>query len=364
VAVPDRPRCSRAAEPPQIASLPSTTRAAVASKRSGSTSRNSPASRLSRRAAEVFHRAAAVATPFSPRAVDRVRRTRRSRSIVSQVLAKRRCLDVMLSLALRETDKLVSMTYRRVPLVCFMAVLSACSEDDSSPRGLPDGSAGSSGGALGSAGSAGSGAAIGSGGSGGVSGSGGVAGSLGSGGTGGSVANSCPASPPTPGRDCPIAVSTTGCSYGDSVLPECRDHWQCQCVSAHPGVQCSWIAGNFALSCASADAAACPVTAPMRASDGGLPACSAAVGTRCGYPDGTICGCTSCLERGGPCQPVNPPRWSCSSPPSDANCPRTIPNAGSSCTRAGLECVYDAGCGISARCESMRWTWTQQPCPQ
>jgi hypothetical protein len=305
--------------------------------------------------AGVFHRAAAAATLFSPRAVDRVRRIRRSRSIVSQVPVERRCLDVMLPRALRETDKLVCMAYWRVPLVGFMAVFSACSEDGSTPRALPDGSAGSSGGALGSAGS---------GGSGGIAGSGGVAGSLGSGGTGGSAANSCPASPPTPGRDCPIAVSTTGCSYGDSVLPECRDRWQCQCVSAHPGVQCSWISGNLALTCAPADAAACPATAPMRASDGGLAACSAAVGTRCGYPDGTICGCTSCLEMGGPCQPVNPPRWSCSSPPSDANCPRTIPNAGGSCTRAGLECVYDAGCGISARCENMRWTWTQQPCPQ
>jgi hypothetical protein len=92
----DLPRCSRAAEPPRIVSLPSTTRAAVASKRSDSTSPNSPASRLSRRAAEVFHRAAAAATLFSPRAVDRVRRIRQSRSIVWQVLVERRCLDVML----------------------------------------------------------------------------------------------------------------------------------------------------------------------------------------------------------------------------------------------------------------------------
>jgi hypothetical protein len=184
------------------------------------------------------------------------------------------------------------------------------------------------------------------------------------GGTGGIDANNCPTSPPTPGRDCPIAVSASGCSYGNSVLPECRKQWQCQCVSAHPGVQCSWVSGNVAMTCAATDAAACPATAPVQASDGGLPGCTAAVGTRCGYQDGTICKCSSCLEVGGPCQPVNPPRWSCSSPPLDSTCPRTIPNAGSSCTRVGLECVYDAACGVRARCENARWIWTRLQCPQ
>ena len=267
------------------------------------------------------------------------------------------------------TGTLVPMVSWRGSLVGFVVILSACSEGGSTSVGPPDGSGGSSGGALGSAGSGGSGASAGSagsvssGGASGSSGSGGSGGSLGLGGTGGIDANNCPTSAPTPGRDCPIAVSTSGCSYGTSVLPECREQWQCQCVSAHPGVQCSWVSGNLPMTCAM-DAAACPATAPVQASDGGLPSCTAAVGTRCGYQDGTICRCSSCLEVGGPCQPVNPPRWSCSSPPSDSNCPRTIPNAGSSCTRGGLECNYDAACGVRARCENARWIWTQLQCPQ
>ena len=244
------------------------------------------------------------------------------------------------------------MTSWRVSLVSAVLAISACSSDGNTAGGMPDGSAGSSGGSAGSGGAAGLAGSAGRGGSSGVGGAGGVTGS-------------CPASPPKGGADCPVAVSSTGCSYGDSVLPECREEWQCQCVSAHPGVQCSWVPGNVFVACSKSDAAACPPSAPVPAADGGLPACGEAInGARCGYQDGTICHCTACLQVGGPCQPVSPPRWSCAPPPQNANCPRMIPNTGRACTQAGLECIYDSGCGIKATCDNQKWSWARQPCPQ
>ena len=257
------------------------------------------------------------------------------------------------------------MAWRWVGVSWVVATLIACSGSSSNVAN-PDGGAGSSGasgGAAGSSGSSGSGSG-GAAGSGGSVGSGGSGGSVGSGGSGGSVAGACPASPPMSGRDCPLAVSSNGCSYGDSILPECRDQWECQCVSAQPGVTCSWIPGNPWMACG-ADAAACPSTTPVSAPDGGLASCAgASEGTRCSYADGTICNCTSCLDLGGPCQPVNPPRWRCSPAPANPQCPRKIPNNGTACTQPGLECVYASSCGIQARCESNRWTWTRQQCPQ
>jgi hypothetical protein len=267
------------------------------------------------------------------------------------------------------------MAWRWGILVLAVIVAASCSKDDGGGDARPDAGTG---GSVGTSGTGGSGGSLGSGGNAGTSGNAGVSGSAGSSGTSGSggaagssgtdggSAGDCPASPPSQlGAECPLALGGTWCSYGDSVLPECRDQWQCECVSQQPGVRCVWQRANVEANCNAHDAGDCPANAPPKAADGGLPACDdAASGARCGYTDGTICLCTSCLELGGPCQPVAPPRWSCSSPPANPDCPRTIPNSGGECTRADLACNYDSFCGLQARCENRKWVWSQLPCPQ
>ena len=240
----------------------------------------------------------------------------------------------------------------KVGACVFALAIAACATKGSSTGGA--------GGAGGSAAS--------SGGSGGTTSSGGSAGSGGaaaSGGTGGSGAAECPTTPPTLYGECPVELNPTSCSYGDSILPECREEWRCECISQQPGIACHWQGASSPVACAANDAGACPASAPVAGADGGLAACDAAAdGTRCGYADGTICHCTSCLEVGGPCQPVTPPRWSCSPPPATSGCPPTIPNAGTACSQPALRCIYDSYCGIEATCELDRWTWQFLPCPQ
>jgi hypothetical protein len=162
-------------------------------------------------------------------------------------------------------------------------------------------------------------------------------------GTGGGVTPSgCPASA-SPGTACATAGAT--CTYGDSILPDCRE-----VVTCTGGV---WNASHNACGPPSP---ACPPSAPT-----GQPLCDVDAGAyECGYPDGQICVCSQCPPQGGVCM-EQPPAWYCGSPSGPAGCPAIIPNEGSACSGT-LTCNYPSGCGIQATCTAGAWAWMQFGC--
>lgn len=250
-------------------------------------------------------------------------------------------------------------------VIAVFGVAAACSGKVVSGGGT--GGSSGSGGAGASSGTTGSGATGGAGGSsatGGAGASDATGGSISAGGSGGSGGSFCPTSPPDPGTLCPFAISGTTCTYGDSVLPGCREHWKCNLCSGPTNPSCAWVYDEFASTCGTVDGGSCPTTAPVASSDGGLQACDAAMnGAQCGYPDGTICVCSSCLGNIGPCQYVDPPRWECTPPPTGPGCPPIIPNAGTSCSDPSFSCVYAGSCGVKVTCEGGYYVWMPQACP-
>jgi hypothetical protein len=223
--------------------------------------------------------------------------------------------------------------------------------------GGPGGSGGSGGGAGGSGGRGGADAAAGSGGSGGTAGAPTDSGAPRDGtasGTDGPASVSCPASAPKEGDGCTLQGQF--CSYGDSMLPECRSQFLCTCPG---GAGCGWRRMGMVLSpCAPPAAGVCPAAVPSP--PGGTASGCDHDGARCGYDDGTACTCKACAD--AVCVPGETPKWSCAGPP--PGCPRFIPNSGSPCPAPNQMCLYPSPCGILVRCEAGAWSWTRELCRQ
>ena len=153
----------------------------------------------------------------------------------------------------------------------------------------------------------------------------------------------CPATAPNANDSC--TIDQLGCSYGHSVLPCERQQLLCT-----GGV---WTPQG---SCSPTPADQCPASPPTTGTQ-----CSTN-GARCGYSDGTICGCTNCPA--GPCT-ANPAAWDCAPPTEISDCPRTVPNNGTRCDDEGLTCSY-GDCGVDTAyvsCEGVEWVWQPPICP-
>ncbi len=159
-------------------------------------------------------------------------------------------------------------------------------------------------------------------------------------GAGGSVAQGpCPVAEPTEASACTGVPDQFRCTYGESVRPECRDVWICsggawtttkgECVQPPPGD--------------------CAATQP------GPQTVCANMGDVCTYGD-TICECG--CGGGIACEP--PVSWACSGPPTTPGCPAAVPNDGTPCGAAGVECTYGDPCtqsGALVSCTSGLWLW-------
>lgn len=152
----------------------------------------------------------------------------------------------------------------------------------------------------------------------------------------------CPPSLPSEGTACPSLELV--CTYGESPFAQCRSSARC--------MQEGWVTSVPPPDCDFPDPS-CPASVPVE------PTVCSFEGTRCAYPDGTQCGCTSCA---GPCGPP-PPYWVCGTPA--PGCPTPAPNAGTACGTPGLQCLYGDPCvsGLSAKCEGAAWIWQDVPCP-
>ncbi len=158
-------------------------------------------------------------------------------------------------------------------------------------------------------------------------------------GGGGTGTTLCPLGEPAYGDSCD-APDTLRCTYGEQVRPECRHDWLCN--------HGQWVSTKSV--CLSPPADHCAFTEPPTGE-------CAQEGDICVVGAATICQCSSCF--GGPCM-APPPKWQCSGPPTTPGCPAIVPNDGSACASAGLECTYGNVCsqsGALARCEGGTWRW-------
>lgn len=62
-----------------------------------------------------------------------------------------------------------------------------------------------------------------------------------------------------------------------------------------------------------------------------------------------------------------PPKWTCAPPPTTPGCPHAVPNDGTACDAAGVECTYGTPCGGDGAivdCQNGAWHWkTDIACP-
>ncbi|MBK8258240.1 MAG: hypothetical protein IPK82_36925 [Polyangiaceae bacterium] len=163
-------------------------------------------------------------------------------------------------------------------------------------------------------------------------------GSGGTAGTGATVTTSggstgCPTVEPQVGDACDS--DELRCSYGESVIPSCRRGYKCLSNQWQPdGLGCT------------EDPAACPSP-----TDGVECATQQAL---CIAGD-NFCVCAPC---GGAGCPPPPFFWSCGTAP-QAGCPAVVPNDGTACDTANLECFYGVMCAESAsiKCVEGAWKW-------
>ncbi len=243
-----------------------------------------------------------------------------------------------------------------------MIMVGACysasvDEDASGNGGNPNAGSPSKGGSTGKGGAGGStsGGSSSKGGSSsaGTSGGSGEAGAP-AGGSGGAPTFSCPASPPVDGSECtPPAGSdlflVAHCSWGDDPRAICRTMASCNQGLWYVTEPTSPPCANDPLP------AACPVTPPEQAS-----VCDSAA-LQCWYQDGTRCSCSDC-EGGSAypiCQTIDPPEWSCITPP--AGCPNPPPQAGEACDQPDLQCGLD--CELTITCAEGAWRYGANECP-
>jgi len=164
----------------------------------------------------------------------------------------------------------------------------------------------------------------------------GGAGASGSGGAGGYVR--CPDTLPADNTAC--SIDELFCTYGSDLRPLCRDQARCS-----GGL---WF--TFEANCPPQACGTKPTHGTVCSQEGQM----------CAYSGGPICVCSSCT--GGPCMPP-PPVWTCSAP--GMGCPDVMPNSGTACSQAGLECRYGdpSFSGAALKCEAGEWTAFSEPCP-
>lgn len=156
----------------------------------------------------------------------------------------------------------------------------------------------------------------------------------------------CPVQQPGYGAAC----SNTGltCEYGADLRPGCRTHATCT-----NGAWQIAIAGCKPLP--GPGQAGCPSTFPVTG------VCSSE-GLVCDMGQGAVCACGSCV--GGLCSTM--PHWGCASAPSTPGCPGVAPAVGTTCSQAGLDCLYGlCGTPTSAgrRCTGGAWQDEAVACP-
>jgi hypothetical protein len=133
----------------------------------------------------------------------------------------------------------------------------------------------------------------------------------------------CPSLEPTAGDACDLGV-TEFCSYGSERTAACHRNWQCEDgrfvdVTLLGAEACREFAEQ------------CPLE-PAHGSD-----CVVGVGIGCEYDDYMTCFCSPVRAFG---DVGSPGEWVCAGPPSDHRCPASVPNLGTGCDEAALQCVY------------------------
>jgi hypothetical protein len=155
---------------------------------------------------------------------------------------------------------------------------------------------------------------------------------------GSSSGGPCPEQEPA-GGSCAGVPDQLRCTYGDSVRPECRDAWLCS------GGSWTTTKGE----CFEPPAGECGATQP------GTQDVCANMGDVCTYGDTIcICGCGGGIA----CEP--PVDWECSGPPTTSGCPAAVPNDGTPCAAAGVQCNYGDVCSASGalvECTNGLWRW-------
>jgi len=154
----------------------------------------------------------------------------------------------------------------------------------------------------------------------------------------------CPSSPPLMGAPCaPVGLV---CGYGDDPRPNCRPQATCKATGWETPI------------------GACPPppteTCPPSLSEASGATCTTA-GAFCKYGD-VLCGCGNCF--GGPCGGTA--KWVCPDPPSNPDCPRTMPNLGIDCTKEGTSCMYGScasGNPAGRTCKGGYWVDEPVACP-
>ena len=157
----------------------------------------------------------------------------------------------------------------------------------------------------------------------------------------------CPENPPVAGEPCD--TSGLSCGYGGGKTPVCRELFECTGT---------WTRTEAPLSyCPDLPAGYCPAAPPAL---GDMCTISQfGIGVACEYSD-VVCRCTARFP-----VPGGAGNWACFGPPSDPECPATLPNIGEGCATDGVECWYDVeGCldpRLYVVCQDGAWTMSGGP---
>jgi hypothetical protein len=170
-------------------------------------------------------------------------------------------------------------------------------------------------------------------------------------GTGSSTSATCPVAAPANGSACDDVG--LGCQYGSNWI-DCNQIATC--------TTSGWsLAAPAPSSCSASDCPASYASASAGSLDGGeTPACNAAPGSSCWYPEGS---CTCGV--GGPALPGGNNGWACA--PLVPGCPYPAPAPGSACPKAydSQTCWY-GGCDSSEPalwCTGGIWQSQGNECP-
>lgn len=162
-------------------------------------------------------------------------------------------------------------------------------------------------------------------------------------GAGGGTQGGCPSAEPAAEGAC----SSEGlrCSYGESVVPECRRGYRCLSGSWQvDGLGC----GDGPADCGTAtppDGAECFEQQALCVSGESLCVCGPCGGAGCPDP---------------------PWGWSCGGSDGQPGCPAVVPNDGTACASPGAVCHYGVFCASEASVKCLQGTWIWDPpmaCP-
>jgi hypothetical protein len=154
----------------------------------------------------------------------------------------------------------------------------------------------------------------------------------------------CPEGEPSEGAPCDASAPPSGCSYGASPRPDCRDLWTCDVGRWHA----------VRSGCPVLPTGYCPTEPSPGANCVAIPDPSAR--GDCAYDGGVLCGCPWCA--GVPA--CTPAAWVCYGPPHTPGCPAIVPNLGTPCAVQGTQCVYGDPCEVNGEgatlfCRAGRW---------